>query len=92
MEGQTKLESLVEKVLDVISGMFVALGIWYLILIPVFDFETSFGENLSIICTFSIASIFRGYLWRRLFNWLHNKFGRNFILRFFKKIIPGKWD
>jgi len=61
-----------------------------LILIPVFDFETSFGENLSIICTFSVASIFRGYLWRRLFNWLHNKFGRNFILKFFKKIIPGK--
>jgi hypothetical protein len=90
MDQQTRLESLVEKIVDVISGIFVALGIWYLILIPFFGFETSFGENLSIVCTFSVASILRGYLFRRLFVWLHNKFGKNFILRFFRKIFPGK--
>ena len=56
---QTKRHSLLEQVPNVGSG-FILIRWW--------DIHTSFGENLQITSVFTIVSIIRGYVWRRLFN------------------------
>ena len=67
-EGQSKLGSLTEAILNVSSGYIIALGA-QLILFPIFDIEVDFDEQMGIAAIFTIISIARTYLWRRLFNY-----------------------
>ena len=53
-----------------IIGYFVAL-IAQLIVFPLYDLEVSFSQNLQIGLIFTVVSIARSYLLRRLFNRLH---------------------
>lgn len=85
-KGQTKTISLVEQTLNVLTGFLISLGIWTFIIIPVFNIDTNFGENFLIVCIFTIASILKGYFWRRLFNWLHIKYGNDMFLKLWEKV------
>lgn len=67
---QTRLQSLIEAWVNVIIGYFVAL-IAQLIVFPLYDLEVSFSQNLQIGLIFTVVSIARSYLLRRLFNRLH---------------------
>lgn len=65
---QTKRHSLLEQVLNVGSGFVLSSLVWQFVIIRWWDIHTSFGENLQITSVFTIVSIARGYVWRRLFN------------------------
>lgn len=72
MRGQSRLMSMVETVANVGSG--VALGVIVgQMVFPLYGFRPSVAENTSITLIFTGVSVVRGYLWRRLFNWLHER-------------------
>lgn len=65
---QSKVQSLIEQVLNVFSGYIISLLLWVFVITPVFEIGTSLTENLAINGAFTVVSIIRGYFWRRLFN------------------------
>jgi hypothetical protein len=67
---QTRMQSLIEAWVNVIIGYFVAL-VAQLIVFPLYDLEVSFSQNLQIGLIFTVVSILRSYMLRRLFNRLH---------------------
>lgn len=67
--GQTKLESIIEQCLNLGSGFLISLLVMQLIITPLFGLNVSVADNLGITCIFTVVSFFRGYAWRRLFNW-----------------------
>jgi hypothetical protein len=58
--------SLVEAITNVLLGFGVAL-LTQIIVFPVFGLEVSLGENLAIGGLFTLASIARSYVLRRVF-------------------------
>jgi hypothetical protein len=66
---QRKAISLLEQVCNVGSGFFTALLVWIYIVKPLFHIEVSMTQNLEITTIFTVVSIIRGYIWRRIFNW-----------------------
>ena len=65
---QTRLSSIVEQVLNVGSGYALSFLLWIYVIVPVYDVETSLMDNLIITSSFTILSLIRGYMWRRVFN------------------------
>jgi hypothetical protein len=63
---QSRRMSLVEAIANVAVGFAVAL-MTQIIVFPLFDLEVSLGENLAIGALFTIASLCRAYVLRRLF-------------------------
>jgi len=64
---QTKLHSLFESLANVIIGFVVAF-ITQLIVFPMYGLPVSLGQNVGITCIFTVVSVLRSYLVRRLFN------------------------
>lgn len=64
---QTKRQSVIETVTSVTLGYLVAIGS-QVVIFPLFGLVVSFGDNLLIGAFFTIVSIIRGYLIRRIFN------------------------
>lgn len=64
---QSKRFSLIESVTNTLIGFIVSLII-QLIIYPIMDIPVTFGQNLTITAVFTLVSIARGYLVRRLFN------------------------
>lgn len=65
---QSRTQSLIEQLLNVSSGFILSLIVWVYVISPVWDIELSGQDNLLITCVFTVMSILRGYIWRRLFN------------------------
>lgn len=65
---QSRLESLIESVLNTASGFVVAMLIMQFIVTPLWHLPTSSADNLAITLIFTVAAITRSYLWRRFFN------------------------
>ncbi len=65
---QSKRMSLIETVLNVSSGFVISLLLWQFVVCPVWEIERSFRQGIEVTMLFTVASIVRGYLWRRLFN------------------------
>lgn len=70
-QQQSKKWSAIEVVAGVIIGFIIAL-LTQLVVFPLFNIATSFGENFTIAGIFTVVSIIRGYFIRRFFNWLHS--------------------
>lgn len=64
---QTKTQSLIESVVNVLIGYTVAL-ISQLLIFPMFDIHVTFTDNLLIGLWFTVISIIRSYTIRRWFN------------------------
>lgn len=67
---QTRLGSLIEAATNVFVGYLVAL-MTQLLVFPAFGLQVSLGENLAIGLVFTVVSLSRSYLLRRLFNRRH---------------------
>lgn len=63
---QSRRASLAEAIVNVAIGFWVAVGAQALIF-PLFGIETSLGTDLQIAAIFTIISIIRSYLMRRMF-------------------------
>lgn len=64
---QSRLESLIESVINIVIGYNVALLSQWLIF-PMFDIHVSLTDNLLIGAWFTAISLIRSYVIRRWFN------------------------
>ena len=65
---QSKKPSFIEQCLNVGSGYILSLLVWFWIVQPVWGFDASIQESLGVNALFTLISIARGYIWRRVFN------------------------
>ena len=63
---QSRLMSLIEAVANVAVGYNMAL-LTQVLVFPLFGLVTTLGENLGIAAIFTVISLARGYILRRLF-------------------------
>lgn len=66
--GQSKMDSFLEAVTNVMVGFFISLAVMEFIVEPMFKLNTSPATNLAITCIFTVTSILRAYVLRRIFN------------------------
>lgn len=64
---QSKLQSLIESLTNILIGYLTAL-LSQVLIFPIFDIYVSFQDNLLIGLYFTIISLIRSYLVRRYFN------------------------
>ncbi len=64
---QSKKMSMFETVVNTGAGFMVSVVLLNMVL-PMYGFDVGPGQSVEIVCIFTIASILRGYLVRRLFN------------------------
>lgn len=69
--GQTKTQSFIESILNILIGYGVATGS-QIIMFPWFDIHIPLSDNFIIGFYFTVISLVRSYLVRRLFNKLHH--------------------
>jgi hypothetical protein len=67
---QSRLQSLVEALVNVLLGYSIALGA-QLIVFPLFGIHIPMSSNIAIGIIFTFVSLVRSYVLRRLFNWVH---------------------
>lgn len=65
---QSKMESLFENVLNVVSGLLLSIYVVQPIVFKIYKIELSSFQNIQIAIIFTIVSIIRGYFWRRYFD------------------------
>jgi membrane protein implicated in regulation of membrane protease activity len=65
--NQTRIGSLVESMMNIAIGYFVALGS-QLLIFPLFGIHVSLSTNLWIGLWFTVISLIRSYVIRRWFN------------------------
>jgi len=66
---QSRLMSLVEAGANVVVGYGLAVGV-QLLVFPLIGLEASLGQSLVLAAIFTLVSLVRGYLLRRLFEGL----------------------
>ena len=64
---QTKYQSLIESLTNILIGYLTAL-LSQVLIFPLFDIDVTFQDNLLIGLYFTIISLIRSYLVRRYFN------------------------
>ncbi len=64
---QTKKKSLIESITNTVIGFIIALTV-QLIIYPIMNIEVRISQNLIITSVFTLVSILRGYIIRRIFN------------------------
>ena len=65
---QTKLVSMIEVTLNVLSGIVVAMLVWKFIIPTYFPrMAGPVAENFAVTLTFTFFSVLRSYGWRRFF-------------------------
>lgn len=65
--AQTKKQSLIESITNVLIGFWTAL-VSQLLIFPLFDIEVTIQDNLLIWLYFTLISLIRSYIIRRYFN------------------------
>ena len=73
---QTRVESLIEAVLNVGTGLIISACVW-VVVGPWYGYHVFFTTALSISAIFTVTSVIRSYVWRRFFErwgneWLHH--------------------
>lgn len=76
MTGQTKRYSLLEQVCNVGSGFIIALILWAYVVTPYIGIEYNIEKGLIVTAMFTVVSIIRGYLWRRVGNYITERYHR----------------
>ncbi len=73
---QSRLMSLVESVANVIVGYGVAV-VTQILIFPVFGLHTTLVQNLKMGAVFTVVSIARSYVLRRLFEAIRTRYSPN---------------
>lgn len=67
MSGQSRTDSVMEALTNTVVGFVVSLGA-NLLIFPAFGVHTSLASSMGIVAAFTVVSIVRQYVLRRLFN------------------------
>lgn len=65
---QTKTESLIEAALNIGSGFVLSIIVWQ-ILAGYYGIPMPISRNVEITSVFTVVSLTRSYVWRRIGNW-----------------------
>lgn len=66
---QTKIISLIEVLMNVLTGFALAMLVWAYVIPVLFPrMAGPVAENFVVTATFTVFSIARSYVWRRFFN------------------------
>lgn len=65
---QSRKRSLIESLVNTLSGFALSYALWPLFITPVFGITASHSEVFVITVVFTLASILRNYVCRRIFN------------------------
>jgi len=65
---QSSRQSMVETLVGTAVGFGLSVAVWEFVVKPGWGLQTSFVENISITLLFTVVSIARGYVLRRIFN------------------------
>lgn len=68
---QTRTQSLIESACNIAIGYCVAVAA-QMVIFPLFDIHVAPSENFQIGAFFTVISLVRSYLVRRLFNKIHS--------------------
>lgn len=68
MSTQHHMDSFMEAVCNQAVGFVIAMATYVFIINPLFDLQSSAAESFWIVCIFTVISIIRGYVIRRLFD------------------------
>ncbi len=86
--NQTKLESLLESVVNQGRGIVTSFLVWVYVVAPLFGIPyQGFLNNLGIVLIFTTVSIFRGYIVRRFFNAGIHKGIHNMITQYYERKV-----
>lgn len=66
MQDQSRMISAIEALLSISSGFILALIVWQ-IMAKIYDIDMPLSRNIQITSVFTILSLLRSYMWRRLF-------------------------
>jgi high-affinity Fe2+/Pb2+ permease len=66
-EKQNKKYSLIESIIQAVVGLIFSFLI-QIVIYPILDIPVTFKQNIVITIVFFVASVFRGYVIRRIFN------------------------
>ena len=70
--SQLRRHSLLESCCSTATGFALSLLAGFYIY-PLFGFPVTVGENFGITLCFTVISIGRQYVWRRVFNWWQHR-------------------
>ena len=73
---QTRKGSVLEVFLNIGSGFIVAMITWQLIAAPLFGYTVTLYDNFWLTSIFTVVSVIRSYIWRRVFNYYIVKKGQ----------------
>ncbi len=65
---QTRLGSFLEVSLNVVSGFIISMLVWTLLVAPLFNYDTSHAQSFWITFIFTVTSMIRSFIFRRIFN------------------------
>ena len=65
--AQTNRQSMIEVVINTVTGFFTSIGI-QLIIFPIMDIPVTLNENFTITFVFMAFGILKGFVMRRIFN------------------------
>jgi hypothetical protein len=67
--AQSRKHSLLEAALNTFSGFVISYFVAELTF-AYFNFQTTHKDTFTITCIFTLVSIVRSYIWRRIFNYI----------------------
>lgn len=67
-KGQHRADSFMEAVVNQTVGFIIAMATYVFIINPLFDLQSSAAESFWITSIFTVISVIRGYVIRRLFD------------------------
>lgn len=67
---QTRRASAIEVCTGTAAAFLLSVGVGQYLIYPLYDIHPALSTNFILTGWFTVISIVRGYLWRRLFNWL----------------------
>lgn len=65
--AQTNKQSMIEVVINTVTGFFTSMGI-QLIIFPIMDIPVTLNENFQITFIFMVFGVLKGFIMRRIFN------------------------
>jgi biotin transporter BioY len=68
--AQSRKHSFLEALLNTASGFLISFFVAELTF-AYFNFQSTHKDTFIITCVFTVVSIVRSYIWRRIFNYIH---------------------
>ena len=68
--SQSRRHSFLEALLNTASGFLISFFVAELTF-AYFNFQSTHKDTFTITCIFTLVSIVRSYIWRRIFNYIH---------------------